>query len=105
MTDAERYALGLMVEEMGEVLQLVGKALRFGLDGRGPSGPPYHGANAREMLPAEIADVFAALEFAKLARIFDPADIGKMCDNKLAKLLSPDSKGADGERLAPDVSR
>lgn len=36
--DATQYALGLLTEEAGEVLQTIGKALRFGLDSPGPNG-------------------------------------------------------------------
>jgi hypothetical protein len=104
MTDAERYALGLMVEEMGETLKLIGKALRFGLDAPGPSTPEYQGKTARQMLPCEVGDLHAGIRFAAMAGVFSIFAANKAEERKLAKLLDPESKDANGNRLAPDVS-
>ena len=68
MTDDERYVLGLLAEECGEVVQACGKALRFGLDS--PAGPG--GATARQELERELGDVRAAVEFARRPRLLDP---------------------------------
>lgn len=102
MKDAERYALGLMVEEMGETLKLIGKALRFGLDAPGPDTPEYRGLNARQLLPTEVGDLHAALRFAGMAGIYDREYANDRSNEKLAKLLDPMSKDSSGKRLAPD---
>ncbi len=104
-TDAtERYALGLMVEEMGETLKLIGKALRFGLDAAGPDNSEYQGQTAREMLPIEVGDLHAAIRFAAMAAVFPMAQANDRESNKLARLLSPLSRDANGNRLAPDLT-
>lgn len=102
MNRALRYALGLWVEEMGECLKLIGKALRFGLDTPGPIGGEYEGMTARQLLQGEGGDLAAALEYAARAGILDPAQVKDARDMKLAKLTNPESKDNLGRRLAPD---
>ena len=97
----ETYALGLMVEEMGETLKLVGKALRFGLDAPGPATPEYRGLTAREMLPFEIGDLHAAIRWAAMAGVVKMSAANVAEEDKLAKLLSSLSRDANGNRLAP----
>lgn len=101
--DAERYALGLMVEEMGETLKLIGKALRFGLDAPGPDNAEYEGRTARQMLPTEMGDLLAAIDFAVLAKIATGAEVSNRAGSKLRRLLDPDSRDAQGNRLAPEI--
>lgn len=101
LTEAQRYGLGLLAEEMGEAIQIIGKWLRFG-EGRGPERAPYFGQNAREMLPLELGDVLAAIDYASLAGIADARIVTKQAGRKLEKLLDPASMDADGKRLAPD---
>ena len=96
------YALGLLTEEMGESLQLVGKAMRFGMDGRGPEGPPYNGHNARELLPIELGDVTAAIDYGEAVGVVDGSAVRDRACRKLDKLLSPDSRDTTGNRLAPE---
>ena len=102
MSVVERYALGLLVEEMGEAIQIIGKWLRFGEDA-GPDQHPYWGRNARQMLPAELGDVLAAIDFATSAGLVDRDEVGKAARRKLGKLLSSESRDAQGKRLAPDL--
>ena len=102
--DPETYALGLMVEEMGETLKLIGKAMRFGLDTPGPASPEYRGLSAREMLPFEVGDLHAAIRYAAMAGVVRMSAANVAEEAKLAKLLSPLSRDAQGNRLAPDVS-
>ncbi|SCY68796.1 hypothetical protein SAMN05660666_02476 [Novosphingobium aromaticivorans] len=104
MDKTERYALGIMVEEMGETLKLIGKAMRFGLDAPGPDNAEYEGKTAREMLPTEIGDLHAAIRFAAMAAIFPMSQANDRESWKLAKLLSPNSRDANGNRLAPDLT-
>lgn len=104
MGEVETYALGLIVEEMGETLKIVGKALRFGLDAPGPSTPEYQSQTARQMLPLEIGDVHAAIRFAAMAGLFPMSEANSVEEWKLSKLLNPDSKDANGNRLAPAIA-
>ena len=104
MSDAENYSLGLMVEEMGETLKLIGKAIRFGLDTPGPATPEYRGLTAREMLPFEIGDLHAAIRYAAMAGVVRMTAANLAEENKLAKLLDPLSRDAQGNRLAPHVT-
>lgn len=92
----DAYALGLMVEEFSEVGQLVGKAMRFGLDTPGPTGK-----TARDMLPAEMGDASAAIDFAGLDGIAPFTAIIGARETKKRKLLDPESRDAQGHRLAP----
>lgn len=106
MTDDERYALGLLVEEMGESLQLVGKALRFGLDTPGVrrlDGTIDMAETPRTMLPRELGDVEAASEFASTGGIFDRMVVVANRQRKIAKLLDPEARDNLGRRLAPAV--
>ncbi|TCP91857.1 hypothetical protein C8J42_103549 [Sphingomonas sp. PP-CE-1A-559] len=101
--DRERYAMGLMVEEMGETLKLIGKALRFGIDAPGPNNAEYQGRTARQMIPLEVGDLHAALRFAAMVGVFSMGDANASEAAKIDKLLNPQSKDAQGNRLAPDV--
>jgi NTP pyrophosphatase (non-canonical NTP hydrolase) len=101
MHDTERYCLGLIAEECGEVIQLVGKALRFGLDEPGNILAPYYGATARELLHKELGDVMAAIMFATEQNMIDEERLLDSGEEKYIKLINPDSKDANGNRLAP----
>lgn len=100
----DQYALGLMVEEMGETLKLIGKALRFGLDAPGPDTPEYQGRTARQMIPTEIGDLHAAIRFAAMAGVFSMNAANEAEQRKITKLLDPKSLDANGNRLAPAIS-
>lgn len=58
-TPMERWrGIGKLVEECGEVLQLLGKAVAF------PTGDHPDGkGSVRERLPGELADLKAAIEY------------------------------------------
>lgn len=103
-TSAEQYALGLMVEEMGENLKLIGKALRFGLDAPGPNNEEYQGKTARQLLAPEVGDLHAAVRFAAMAGIFSMVEANVGEEAKLNRLLNPASVDSQGKRLAPDLS-
>jgi hypothetical protein len=106
MNRAVRYVLGLMVEEMGEALQLIGKALRFGLDTPGVKrldGTVDMDLTPRNMLAKEIGDVRAAVDFAGYARVIDGEATFRQRETKLRKLMDPDSKDNLGRPLAPQL--
>lgn len=101
--EAEHYAVGLLGEEGCEIGVLAGKATRFGIDARGPKGPPYHASNVRELMPMECGDILAAIDYAVAAGLLDRADVEAYRKTKLAKLLDPEARTDDGRRLAPPV--
>lgn len=100
---AETYAVALLGEEGCEIGVLAGKSTRFGIDARGPPGPPYHGSNVRELLPIECGDILAAIDYSVAAGLLARADVEAFRAAKLAKLLDPASVTSDGRRLAPPV--
>lgn len=96
MNRAVRYALGLLVEEMGEALCHIGRALRFGLDTAGQDG-----ISERDALAKEIGDVRAAADFAAYGGVFSAQITFEQRDTKLRKLMDPESKDNLGRQLAP----
>lgn len=90
------YALGLMVEECGELAQIIGKWLRFGPDRAGPEG-----ATARQLLPVEAGDASAAIDWAGLDGLFTFASVIGCREEKKKRLLDPESRDDKGLRLAP----
>lgn len=99
----EQYALGLLVEEAGEISQMVGKALRFGLDSPGPAREPYLGRTARQILPIEAGDMGAAIAWATRAHVIDGDIVEEAEGAKLCRLLDPDTRESGGGRLAPEL--
>lgn len=94
---SDLYALGLVTEEAGEVLQLIGKWLRFG-----PDHARSDGETARAMLPTEMGDLSAALDFACLDGIASFREVISRRECKKERLLNPDSRDDAGRRLAPE---
>jgi len=94
---ADLYALGLMTEEFGEVLQLIGKGLRFGMDHARADGQ-----TARMMLPLEMGDASAAIDFACMDGIAPYQAVIGQREAKKVKLLNPESRDDQGARLAPE---
>lgn len=99
MNRATRYVLGLMVEEMGEVLCHIGRALRFGLDTKGQDG-----ISEREGLARETGDVRAAFDFAGYGGVFLSEASFEQRAVKLNKLMDPNAVDNLGRRLAPTPS-
>ncbi len=56
LTPAEHERLALLMEECGEVVQIIGKILRHGYESRHPNGGPTN----RGLLMKELGDVHAA---------------------------------------------
>jgi hypothetical protein len=63
---AQDYAMALLVEECGKILQLFGKAGRFGIDTPGPDG-----TSARHRLNAECGDILASVDYAIATNLLD----------------------------------
>lgn len=96
MNRAMRYALGLLVEEMGEALCHIGRALRFGIDTHGQDG-----ISERDGLARELGDVRAAVDFAGMNGVFDLDETFIRRSRKLSKLTDPSETDNLGRRLAP----
>lgn len=104
---AQQYALGLLTEECGEVLQTVGKAARFGLETPGVRDP-YTGVvdtsiTPRTALQKELGDVLAAIAYASECELVDLTVIKTRAKMKFEKLMSENSVDNLGKRLAPNV--
>ena len=99
----QAYVFGLLAEEAGEVLQLVGKALRFGLDTPGRLGPDGDVLpdTPRTLLPCELGDLLAAVEFAIHHELVDGEAVHAAYLRKLARLLDPAALDNLGRPLAP----
>lgn len=97
MNRTVRYALGLLVEEMGEALCHIGRALRFGLETTGQDG-----MTERDGLSKELGDVVAAIRYSHIARVSDGHLIEHTGNVKIDKLLDPNATDNLGRRLAPD---
>ena len=102
--DAERYCLGLLAEEMGEALQLIGKALRFGIDTPGVKrldGTIDMENTPRAMLSVELGDLLAAIDFARDHRMIEDGVLWSSHNRKYRKLRNPDALDNLGRPLAP----
>ncbi len=102
--EAERYCLGLLVEEGGEADQLIGKALRFGFDTPGVKrldGTIDMDATPRTMLAIELGDKLAAIRFAEVHGIIDAEAVDAAASAKFAKLTDPLARDNLGRPLAP----
>lgn len=77
LTDRQIEALALVSEESGEVVQVVGKILRHGLES-------YHPNNLQEtnrhLLRKELTDVLAAINILVDAEIIDPIEYQDVVD-------------------------
>ena len=104
MTPTEQYVLGLIVEEKDEVGQLIGQALRFGLDTPGVKrldGTIDMEHTPRSMLAVELGDIAAAISFAILHDIVDGQALSDAMKAKLAKLTDPSARDNLGRPFAP----
>lgn len=104
LSNEETYCLGLLAEEMGEALQLIGKALRFGLDTPGVKrldGTIDMALTPRNMLSTELGDAMAAIAFAHEHGICSAIATSVAYRNKFAKLTDPEARDNLGGPLAP----
>ncbi len=65
VTAQQRYALVILMEEAGEVIQAASKALRWGFDSRNPDDASHPGN--MDQLMNEVADVQEAMDRVKEA--------------------------------------
>lgn len=78
LTPAEHERLSVLFEEAAEVIQVVGKIMRHGLDSKHPDGGPTN----RELLEKELGDVRLAEIFMIKARDVSGKAISEACDHK-----------------------
>jgi NTP pyrophosphatase (non-canonical NTP hydrolase) len=64
-----QYELAVIGEECGEVMQMVGKTMRFGLDSYSPVDPTKR--TNHQLLHDEIGDILAGVEFATERGLLD----------------------------------
>jgi hypothetical protein len=79
-TPAEREALDVSLEEMGEAIQIIGKAGRHGLGSR------FRTLDNRELLELEIGHVLAAVDVLVERGILDVGAIDNARRHKLANV-------------------
>ncbi|TAN40779.1 MAG: hypothetical protein EPN22_16915 [Nitrospirae bacterium] len=82
LSPAEAERLALLLEELGEAQQAIGKILRHGYESYHPLAPS---PTNREMLEREIGDIIFALGFME-----DAGDLNRqsICDHKNNKAVN-----------------
>jgi len=78
MTAAQCERLSILVEELGEALQVAGKILRHGWDSTHPNGGPTN----RNLLELELGDVMFAIKFLQMNNDVDTDSIETAAENK-----------------------
>lgn len=73
LTNAEQELLALLMEECGEVIQVIGKIMRHGYESYNPN--IQNSPTNRQMLEAELGDVVAALSMLEYSDAIDPNQI------------------------------
>lgn len=71
LTNAQAERLALLVEELGEAQQAIGKVLRHGYESAHPLGGPKN----KESLEGELGDVKAAISLLTQANDLDASNI------------------------------
>ena len=75
LSRAQLERLSLLLEELGETQQAIGKVLRHGFESKHPRRP--RGLSNREMLAVECGDILAALDLLVSANDLDDDLIGR----------------------------
>jgi NTP pyrophosphatase (non-canonical NTP hydrolase) len=73
LSPAEAERLAVLLEEMGEAAQVIGKILRHGYESRSPFDPDSD--TNREALVRELGDVLVAIEFLAETKDISETDI------------------------------
>jgi NTP pyrophosphatase (non-canonical NTP hydrolase) len=84
LTPAEAERLALLLEEMGEAQQVIGKILRHGYDSYHPDDP--NGPDNRALLEKEMGDVMAAADMLVLANDLDMVKLARSRAEKSRKV-------------------
>lgn len=83
LTAAEHERLALLMEELGEAQQVIGKILRHGFDSHHPDNPEV---SNRDLLHRELGDVNAAVNLLCKAQDLDAGRILNCTNHKLARV-------------------
>lgn len=83
LTPAEAERLALLLEELGEVQQVIGKILRHGYASAHPNSPDV---TNRELLQNEIGDVCAAFQIMDDAGDIEEFEISRRKLDKLGRV-------------------
>ncbi len=86
LSDAERERLALLLEECGEVQQIIGKILRHGYESVNPTIPKVHQLTNRQMLENELGDLKAAMLLASHNGDIGPVEMDAAMMRKLGKV-------------------
>ena len=83
---ANQFELAILAEESGEIVQIVGKVLRFGYESTNPYDTNAVPVTNLDLLHEEVGDVQAAAEFAVERGLLDKKKLAERKKWKLAKL-------------------
>lgn len=83
---SHQYELAVINEECGEVVQIVGKTLRFGYESHSPLDPEM--TTNLDLLHTELGDVLAAADFGAERGLLDQKKLDERRAAKLTKLRS-----------------
>ena len=86
LDSAKRERLALILEECGEVQQVIGKILRHGYESVNPTIPKVHQLTNRQMLENELGDLKAAMLLASHNGDIGPVEIDAAMMRKLGKV-------------------
>jgi NTP pyrophosphatase (non-canonical NTP hydrolase) len=84
LTPAEAERLALLLEELGEAQQAIGKILRHGYDGKNPNSPSSE--TNRWQLQVELGDVQAAIKLMAQENDISENEIGDHAKDKLLRI-------------------
>ncbi len=83
---ANQFELAILAEESGEIVQIVGKVLRFGYESTNPYDASPTPVSNLDLLHEEVGDVQAAAEFAVERGLLNKKKLAERKKWKLAKL-------------------
>lgn len=90
LTPAEIERLAMLAEECGEVVQIVGKILRFGYESHHPDNPDV---TNRTLLRQELTDIFGACHLMENRKDIDHATVGEIWEAMAKKLRASRHQG------------
>lgn len=85
LTEYELELLGILQEECAEVIQIISKIRRFGLNDWHPDDPEQ--VTNKTKLTNEIGDFVGIVEMLREQQLFDAGDIDVAAQNKMRKVL------------------
>lgn len=83
LTPAQAERLALLMEEMGEAQQAIGKILRHGYESHHPNDGPSN----RQSLERELGDVVCAIDLLSFHEDLDPESIVECAKSKAERVV------------------